>query len=184
MPDTSILWSPAPYHIISYGILLGTTTFQSFVGGIVAFKSLPRAQFASLQQATFPIYFAMQTSLPVILALTLPPERTAISTRPGSLSGVLDPDNRLHVLTPIATMLLTALLNVAYLGPATTKCMRQRKHQETRDGKKSYDPGPHSQEMQLLNKKFSYLHGASSLVNMIGWFAMVWYGFYLGDRLS
>ncbi|ETI21784.1 hypothetical protein G647_05853 [Cladophialophora carrionii CBS 160.54] len=184
MSEGSILWSPAPYHIISYGILLGTTTFQSFVGGIVAFKSLPRAQFATLQQATFPIYFAMQTALPVVLALTFPAERTAISTRPGSLSGVLDAENRLQVLTPLATMLISGLLNVVYLGPATTKCMRERKHQETRDGKKSYDPGPHSQEMQLLNKKFEYLHGASSLVNLMGWVAMLCYGFYLGDRLS
>ncbi len=168
----------------SYGVLLGTTTFQSFVAGIVAYKALPRAQFSTLQQATFPYYFAMQTALPVLLALTLPEERTAISTRPGSLSGVFDPDNRLHVLTPIVTMLVTALVNVAYLGPATTRCLRQRKHQETRDGKKSFDAAPHSQEMQLLNKKFNYLHGSSSLINLIGWGAMVWYGFYLGDRMS
>jgi hypothetical protein len=86
-------------------------------------------------------------------------------------------------LTPLATMLISGLLNVLYLGPATTTCMRERKHQETRDGKKNYDPGPHSQEMQLLNKKFEYLHGASSLVNLVGWIAMVSYGFYLGDRL-
>jgi hypothetical protein len=125
----------------------------------------------------------MQTALPVALALTLPAERTAISTRPGGFAGVLDTENRLQVLTPLATMLISGLLNVVYLGPATTKCMRERKHQETRDGKKSYDPGPHSQEMQLLNKKFEYLHGASSLVNLVGWIAMVWYGFYLGDRL-
>ena len=126
----------------------------------------------------------MQTALPVVMALTFPSERTAISTRPGSLSGVLDESNRSHVLTPIAIMFVTSLVNLAYLGPATTKCMRERKHQETRDGKKSYDKGPHSQEMQMLNKKFEYLHGASTLVNLAGWFAMLWYGFYLGDRLD
>ena len=165
-------------------MLLGTTTFQSFVGGIVAYKAIPRPQFASLQQAIFPVYFAMQTAFPVIMALTLPPEQTAISVRPSGLSGVLDPTNRVQVLTPLATMLFAGLSNLIYFGPATTKCMRDRKHQETRDGRKSYDPGPHSQEMQRLNSKFSYLHGASSLVNLVGWVAMVWYGFCLADRMS
>jgi hypothetical protein len=126
----------------------------------------------------------MQTALPVALALTLPDERTAISTRPGGLAGVLHAANRLRVSGPLTIMLLTALTNVAYLGPATTACMRERKHQETRDGKKSYDSPPHSQEMQVLNKKFQFLHGASSVLNLVGWAAMVWYGFYLGDRLS
>ena len=97
---------------------------------------------------------------------------------------MLEPENRVHVFTPLAIMFVTALANVAYLGPATTKCMRERKHQETRDGKKSHDPGPHSQEMQLLNSKFQYLHGTSSVVNLVGWVVMVWYGFYLGDRIS
>lgn len=81
-------------------------------------------------------------------------------------------------------MLITGLVNAGYLGPETTKCMRERKHQETRDGKKSYDAGPHSPEMQSLNKKFGALHGASTLVNLTGWVAMLWYGFYLGERLS
>ena len=54
---------------------------------------------------------------------------------------MLEPDNRLHVFTPIATMLITALLNVAYLGPVTTRCMRQRKNQEARDGKRGTGGG-------------------------------------------
>lgn len=81
-------------------------------------------------------------------------------------------------------MFATATANLAYIGPATTKCMRERKHQETRDGKKSYDAPPHSQEMQALNQQFSRLHGASSLVNLLSWMASLWYGFYLADRIS
>jgi len=183
MPD-SLLYSSAPYHIISYGILLGTETFQTFVGGIVAFKSLPRPQFATLQQATFPIYFAMQTALPVILALTLPAERTAIGMTRSSISGVMEPANRFRVLAPLLMVFGTALANLTYIGPATTKCMRERKHQETRDGQKSYDPPPHSQEMQALNERFRMLHGASSLANVVSWAATVWYAFYLADRIS
>ncbi|KAK3044070.1 hypothetical protein LTS18_002254, partial [Coniosporium uncinatum] len=47
MIKPSLLWHPAPYHIITYGTLLGCTVFQSFIGGVVAYKCLPRAQFAT-----------------------------------------------------------------------------------------------------------------------------------------
>ena len=157
--------------------------FQSFIAGIVSFRALPRAQFATLQSALFPIYFSMQTALPLLLALTFPAERTAIGMTASSLSGVLEEGHRLHVLTPLLTTLICGAANMIVIGPATTKCMKERKHQETRDGKKSYDQGPHSEAMQALNKKFAWLHGASSLVNMVGCIATVWYGFYLGERM-
>ncbi|KAF7846400.1 hypothetical protein BT93_L4461 [Corymbia citriodora subsp. variegata] len=179
----SILYSPAPYHIISYGTLLGSEIFQSFIAGIVAFKALPRAQFATLQSALFPIYFAMQTALPIALMFTFPAESTAIGRTSSSLSGVLEPNHRMNVLVPLAVTSLTGLANAVVIGPATTKCMKDRKHQETRDGKKSYDQGPHSEAMQALNTRFAWLHGASSLVNMIGCVTTVWYGFYLGERM-
>ncbi|KIV88421.1 hypothetical protein PV10_08107 [Exophiala mesophila] len=183
MASTSLFYSAAPYHIISYGTLLGSEIFQSFIGGIVAFRSLPRAQFATLQSALFPIYFSMQSVLPVLLALTFPAERTAIGTTPSSLSGVLHPSNRLHVLTPLAIVFGAGLANSLVIGPQTTKTMRLRKHQETKDGKRSYDAPPHSPEMQKLNRKFGQLHGASSLVNLFAVLATIWYGFTLGDRL-
>jgi hypothetical protein len=118
------------------------------------------------------------------MALTFPSEQTAIGTRAGGYAGVFHESNRFHVLIPLATIFVTSLVNLAYFGPATTSCMRLRKHQETRDGKKSYDSGPHSPEMERLNKEFSFLHGASTLVNMAGWVSMLWYGFYLGARIS
>jgi Domain of unknown function (DUF4149) len=71
----------------------------------------------------------MQTALPVILALTYPGERTAIGLRPSGLSGVFQQQNKLHVLTPLVTMLVTSLANLVVVGPATTKIMRDRKHQ-------------------------------------------------------
>lgn len=184
----------------SYGTLLGSQVFQSFIGGIVAYRALPRPQFSSLQQAIFPIYFSMQSALPVILALTYPGERTTIGSRPSSLSGVLEQQNRLHVLTPLLTMLVTGLANLMVVGPATTQIMKERKHQgnlvpirflawltiisETRDGKKSYDAGPHSKEMQILNQRFGRMHGISSLLNMAGSLATVWYGIVLAERLQ
>ena len=184
MPDTSIFLSAAPYHILSYGTLLGTEVFQSFVAGIVSYRALPRAQFATLQTALFPVYFYMQIGLPVAMALTYPAERTATTTLPSGFAGVFHPDNRIQVLTPLAIVFVTAVANKVYIQPATTKTMRERKHQETRDGKKAYDAGPHSDAMQALNRKFGILHGASSLVNIFACIATVWYGFTLADRMS
>jgi hypothetical protein len=167
-----------------YGILLGSTTWQSFPAGLIAFRALPRAQFATLQTAIVPKYFATQTVLPMLMALTFPSEQTAIGMRAGGFAGVFHESNRFNVLVPLATIFVTSLVNLAYFGPATTRCMRLRKHQETRDGKKSYDSGPHSSEMEKLNKEFSFLHGSSTLVNMVGWVSMLWYAFVLGARIS
>ena len=98
--------------------------------------------------------------------------------------GVLDVRNRYSVLLPIAGMFITGALNMAYLGPVTTKVMKERKHQETKDGKKYYDQGEHSKEMLRLNKRFSRLHGASALVNLFGAGIMLWYGVLLAERLQ
>jgi hypothetical protein len=180
----SILLSPSPYHVLLYGTLLGTEIFQSFIAGIVSFRALPRPAFATLQSALFPIYFSMQSVLPVLLAVTLPEMRTAIGRIPAGIPGVLHKDNRWRVLTPFVTIFVTGLVNRFYLEPLTTKTMRSRKSQEVRDGKKAYDEGPHSEEMQRLNKRFGILHGASSLINVVGCVATVVYGFYLGDRME
>ncbi|KAL9019600.1 MAG: hypothetical protein Q9185_003142 [Variospora sp. 1 TL-2023] len=202
MPELSILGSLAPYHIITYGTLLGSSVFevfpqslknhnttyhrvQSFIGGPVAFKALPRAQFASLQSAIFPIYFSLETVLPVLLAWTYPAAKslTGISSQSG-FSGVFAKHNRLDVLAPIATTFAIHFANLAYIGPQTTKIMKLRKHQETRDGKKSHDPAPHSPEMQKLNRKFGIMHSVSASLNLVALAATVWYGVVLAERLQ
>ncbi|OQE28675.1 hypothetical protein PENSTE_c003G01505 [Penicillium steckii] len=170
---------PRPYHILSYGTLLGTQFFQSFVGGIVAFRALPRPQFASLQTAIFPVYFSMQTALPVVVALTASRGGQALG-----LSGLVAPENRLNTFLPMATVAITGLINMFVLRPLTVNIMRERKHQETRDGKRSYDPAPHSKEMVALNKRFGRLHGMSSLVNMVSFIATVYYGAVMSKRLE
>jgi hypothetical protein len=151
--------------------MLGSTVFQSFMGGIIAYRALPRAQFSTLQKAIFPPYFTLQTLAPLAMWLTYP----------RSLLRPIAHDKFNAYL--ISTMFVTALLNLVYVGPQTTEVMRLRKHQETRDGKKSYDEGPHSEEMKGLNYRFSVLHGVSSTVNMVGLGAMVWYGMVLGEGL-
>jgi hypothetical protein len=57
-------------------------------------------------------------------------------------------------------------------------------HPEKKDGKKAYDAGPHSPEMQALNKRFGILHGVSSLLNLGTLITTVLYGFTLSSRLS
>ena len=98
--------------------------------------------------------------------------------------GVFADENRWSVLAPLGITFVTSLVNLVLVGPATTKCMRERKSQEFKDGKKSYDEGPQSEEMQVLNRRFGYLHGASSLLNMVGCVATVVYGFYLAERVD
>lgn len=85
---------------------------------------------------------------------------------------------------PLVAMVVCGAANMLVVGPATTKTMRERKHQETRDGKKSYDAGPHSPAMAALNKQFGMLHGASSILNLGAIFAMLAYGITLGGRIA
>lgn len=185
MSPPSPFLSPATYHLLSYGTLLGSTLFQSFVSGVIAFRVLPRPQFSTLQRHTFPVYFTLQTLAPLALLVTYP------SGGPASLLGSVFSSSA-HVPTAtdvracwlIGTMFFTGLTNLAYLGPKTTRIMGQRKHQETRDGKKSYEGGPHSPEMQRLNRLFGRLHGLSTMVNLAGLCAMIWYAGLLGQGLA
>ncbi|PSK55134.1 hypothetical protein B9Z65_2523 [Elsinoe australis] len=188
MSSLSSLADFKAYHIISYGTFVGATFFQSFIAGPVAFKTLPRPMFSRLQQVTFPVFFSLQSALPLIMILTYPGEKMLAAAgreyRINSGFGGLSAEGNLWTVTaPLAAMLATSVANLIFIGPLTTKTMKQRHHQETRDGKKSYDAGPHSTEMQQLNKKFGILHGISSLSNLVGWGAALYYGFVLGGRL-
>ena len=103
------------------------------------------------------------------------------------------------MLVPVLTVFATSLANLVFVGPATTKIMLERRRQgecvgdcpgyllsrapETKDGKKSFDPPPHSEDMQKLNKAFGSMHGISSLLNMAALIATVWYGVSLAERL-
>lgn len=170
----------------SYGTLLGSTLFQSFISGVVAYRVLPRPQFSTLQKHTFPVYFTLQTLSPLALLLTYPSGATRLlpsllSSTPARVTQ--SPTDRLAAWL-LGTMFVTALANMVYVGPQTTRVMVERKHQETRDGKAAYDKGPHSKEMERLNWEFSVLHGVSSVTNLVGLGAMVWYGAVLGAGLS
>ncbi|TAQ85875.1 hypothetical protein B7494_g5777 [Chlorociboria aeruginascens] len=161
MPGLSILKTPTPYHIIT---------------------ALPRPQFAALQQKIFPIYFGIQTALPAVLALTYP--RSLLLGTASGPSGTFAQVNRWSVLAPLTIMFLGGLVNMVFVGPVTVNIMKDRKHQETKDGKKSYDPPPHSKEMQELNKAFGRMHGISSLINLGSLLATICYGISFAERIQ
>lgn len=129
MPFLASLTDPKPYHILTYGTLLGSNLFQTFINGPLAYNALPRPSFSTLQTAIFPVYFGIQTALPVVLALTWPGERSVAGHVNSGFKGLLAEENKWTALTPIALMFVTNLANLVWLGPATTKVMKERKHQ-------------------------------------------------------
>jgi hypothetical protein len=173
MPFIHRIFSPSTYHVLFYGILLGTQFFQSFVNGIVAFRTLARPHFSQLQQKIFPIYFALQSVLPLLVWYTSPGLRARRGTTWWDASAA----------TSMTVVFLTGLLNLAVVGPWTTKVMRERKKQESKDGKKYYEEGEQSVEMVRLNKRFGMVHGVSSTLNLVAIGASVWYAGVLGERV-
>lgn len=95
------------------------------------FKSIDRPSFSAVQSHLFPIYFGMQTALPVVLALTFPGS-ALLGVQSGAL-GLVHASSRWGSLVPIATMFATGLVNLAVLLPATMKVMKERRGQGTVD---------------------------------------------------
>ena len=139
MPSLSSISDPKVYHILTYGTLLGSNLFQTFMNGPISYMCLPRPQFSTLQQKIFPPYFTFQSALPLLLALTWPGQkiadaagRTVIRNNAG-WTGLLGDEYFWTALVPIGIMFGTSFLNLLVLGPATTMVMRERKHQGTSD---------------------------------------------------
>ena len=122
----------------------------------------------------------MQAFLPLAMAFTYPSSSKMI---PSGYQGALHSSNRNSVFLPLAAMTICGMINWLFVGPMTTKTMRLRKWQETKDGKKYYDQGPHSDDMKKLNKEFAVLHGISSLVNLVEIILTIAYGVILSERL-
>ncbi|OAA73950.1 hypothetical protein ISF_00851 [Cordyceps fumosorosea ARSEF 2679] len=177
----SIIASPAPYHILAYGTLVGTSFFHTFVNSPILFKNTERPVFSAIQAKAFPVYFGLQTALPAILALTFP--GNALLATPGGVSALLAESNRWGSLVPIVAMFVSGALNLFVLLPASREVMKQRQGQAKRDGKQWHEEGPHSEEMKALSKRFGMLHGISSLLNLATFIGAVTYSFTLGARL-
>lgn len=91
------------------------------------FRTVDRASFSAIQQKLFPIYFGLQTALPVALALTFP--GNALIGLSSGISGLTSEFARWHSLVPISVMFVTGLINWTILLPATTQVMKERRGQ-------------------------------------------------------
>ena len=76
----------------------------------------------------FPVYFAMQSTLPILLALTYPGSAHPFGAG-GGLAGVLARGNRWSVFAPLAGALVCAVVNWGVVGPMTTGVMEERRGQ-------------------------------------------------------
>lgn len=145
--------------------------YQTFVMTKVCYHALPMSAFTQLQKRAFPVYFQAQTILIVLTAATHPPHSL--------VSLVL----RWYEAVPLGLTTAMAVLNLFIFGPRTSKAMMDRVHQETRDGRK-YNDEEQSDEMKLVNRRFSKAHAMSIHFNLIAVLATVWYGVSLGSKLQ
>ncbi|KAI5309652.1 hypothetical protein KEM55_002737 [Ascosphaera atra] len=173
----------APAHILSYGTLLGSQVFNTFVSSIVSYKTLEKPTFGKLQGQMFPIYFKMQAALPVVVALTYPGVRTIVDSIAPGIAGVLDERNRCSTLIPLATVFVTAVTNLVCFMPKAAKIKAERAQLEVAEGKSQYET-PVSTTMEKLNKSFRRVHGFSTSFNLISLVATIAYGITLSRRLE
>ncbi|CAK1363567.1 unnamed protein product [Cercospora beticola] len=113
----SPLLNLAPYHLLSYGILLGTTVYQSFVNTKVCYQALPASAFTTLQKRIFPVYFQIQTALLIVTVLTAPPYGPVLLIQ------------KKRDWVPLVFASGMTLLNLFIYGPRTQTAMMERIHQ-------------------------------------------------------
>lgn len=115
---TSTLFdSLAPYHLLLYSTLLGSSLYQTFINTKVCFNALPRTAFRTLQKRIFPIYFRSQLVLILLSALTVPPYGIN-SLREHKADWIL------YFVTGVTTG-----LNLVVFEPRTKKAMVECAHQ-------------------------------------------------------
>jgi hypothetical protein len=98
-------------------MLLGTELYQSFFMTKICYQVLPRSAFHTLQKKVFPVYFALQSSLVLLLIFTYPPYSVV-----SLIKSTFD-------LTTFTIAGAVAFLNYFVYGPATSAAMMDRIHQ-------------------------------------------------------
>ncbi|ODV95151.1 hypothetical protein PACTADRAFT_49897 [Pachysolen tannophilus NRRL Y-2460] len=159
----------APYHVLFYSFVFGSTAFHSYISAPIAFKTLARKDFAILQNKIFPGYFLAQGISPIIIGLTAP---YALSTA---------------ALTFLGISSISGMINYFYILPTTQKIKEARFKLEAEEESrgishnKNIEPTP---QMKELNKQFGRIHGASLLFNFFSFVAITAYGFPLTYGLT
>ncbi|KAJ5182496.1 hypothetical protein N7492_000112 [Penicillium capsulatum] len=156
-----------PYHLLSYGALLGTELFQSFVNTKICFQALPMREFIGLQKRIFPVYFGCQVGLAALTAATRPPY------------SVLSLGQDAWGTTSLVVVLVTGTLNWFVFGPRTTTAsfVRRALH-ENQD--KSDDPDG---RVNRANRNFARNHAMAIHLNAISLVATIFYGFSFASSL-
>ncbi|KAJ5462647.1 hypothetical protein N7475_007591 [Penicillium sp. IBT 31633x] len=157
-----------PYHLLSYGALLGTELYQSFVNTKICYQTLPMKEFIVLQKRLFPIYFGTQVGLTALTAATHPPYSI--------ISLVKDPWSAV----PLAIVALTGCLNWFLYGPRTiTASLVRRALQESENTSSDSD----GSKLHRANRDFARNHAMTIHLNAIAMIATVVYGFSLSGTL-
>ncbi|KAJ5104402.1 hypothetical protein NUU61_001749 [Penicillium alfredii] len=157
-----------PYHLLSFGTLLGTELYQSFVNTKICFQALPMREFIALQKRLFPAYFGCQVGLTALTAATHPPYSI--------VSLVKDPWSA----APLAVILITGSLNWWVFGPRTTTASLVRRALKESINARTKDDG----KIHQANRTFSRNHAMSIHLNAIALVASIWYAFSLSSGLT
>ncbi|OSD05923.1 hypothetical protein PYCCODRAFT_1431742 [Trametes coccinea BRFM310] len=169
------LFNAQGLYQVGYAWLFGMTLWVTFIGGTIAFKTLPRQQFGNLQHRTFPIYFVLSIALSSsLLGLW-------VYSHPSVLQNYLHPtQGDVAQAYALAAVVLSQASNHAIIGPLTSKTMFKRHKLEKEEGKAYNEPNV-SAEMKALNKLFAQLHGISSLANLTAFLALLFHGLWIGN---
>ncbi|KAF7559862.1 hypothetical protein G7046_g4281 [Stylonectria norvegica] len=184
----SAITNLAPYHLLSFSALLGTELYQTFIITKVAYDTLPRTSFTTLQKKLFPLYFQGQSLLLFLTAVTFPPY--------GPVSLIQKKGDWI----PFAVAGVAAAFNLKVYGPRTRQSMIDRIHQGdyggsslcfavltsavTRDATKANNSEEPSPEMVALNRRFKRNHAMSIHLNLVSIGATLWYGWGLASKLQ
>ncbi|KAI0281597.1 hypothetical protein BGY98DRAFT_190655 [Russula aff. rugulosa BPL654] len=162
-------------YTLGFSIIFGASLWVTFIGGVIAYKTLPRQQFGALQQRLFPVYFNLNAIVSSgLLFAWIRNHSTVIA----ELAHPTVPDvSQAYALGVVA---IAHALNIVCFGPATSKLLTMRLKLEKEEGKDAHDPNV-SADMKKLNAKFARLHGYSSLANLIAFIALVFHGLWIGS---
>jgi len=174
--DFSGLISAQSIYLFAFSWLLGQNIYQTFIGGLIAHRSLTRQAFSVLQAKTFPIYFSVSASLSGLLFALWSTYNFA------DIKGHYISFGRSSVLQAwtLALVFVLSCLNLFWIGPVTNEIIMARQRLEREEGKPYYVAGI-SSSMRRMNKRFSKWHGFSSLANLVVILALAYHGFWYGN---
>jgi len=162
-------------YTLGFSFIFGMSLWVTFIGGVIAYKTLPRQQFGTLQHRTFPVYFKFNAVVSSGLLFAWIRNHSTVIAQ---LAHPMVPDvTQTYALGVVA---LSHTLNNVWFGPATSKLLTARFKLEKEEGKDAHDPNV-STDMKKLNAKFARLHGYSSLANLIAFLALVFHGLWIGS---